>query len=813
MDSVVLPSTPLSSHLKEFKRMGDVLKENPPIRFVLYEKEAKSTNLTEKLVACNLPPPADRIGHTHTDEALIAQHPSTKSMITSKDAASKGDVTVRVGEEFAVKRSAPSDIPEPKPGLGIDVTSVKNNTDVRDPVDKVPTARQDLPVTADKTMLRQYDVVKAETSPCQTWDINSRGLKMGWEKYPPPACGLSNGENCCYMNSVLQTLFWCPPFAQALLAEPDSDCCLHNRIKVTAPKEETPYCIFCSAVNLIKRFHTAGRVRDLAADVTKYNTTASEVFGYMDLIMKLKRLREVYEQQDAHEFYSQFIDKLDQAVSDNPTAESKTPTFVDRIFGFKTRQRIQCKHCMKCSDKVDKQRDLPLDIADMAGMTRFKSIFTSLNDQFSKPETFEDDNAYHCENCNAKRSAVKTFKILEAPQVLTLYLKRFAVGSEPGDKFEHHVSYPPKLDLAPYMVEDGSSKLIAPVWYRLASVIIHDSNTTQEGHYFAAVQTLRYDKPVWTACNDEYVRGINKATDQRDAYMLFYIREDEAPTYPESPLKIEVPQNSASVRARAEARVSRIWNIVSRTGKRFAIYENDDEDDLRDGRFKRPRLDGRYPSSPIGKSPSLLRNVKVNVSLPQGPGPRKSWVNMMGSRSLGNSTITGLKVTGSVKAADGATSRPLKIREQMQPNKRRLDVEANANGKRTSDDDDIGSPVKRRQTGRLSLGGDPVPSKAMKTVTRSPASAKIGGMGVSNSLKTREQIRPNNKRDAGHELNGNGKRMSDVPNSGSPFKRARSAEGFAGEEPAFSVNRQRTPIRDYPQRAFPQPQHIFPQRA
>ena len=61
-------------------------------------------------------------------------------------------------------------------------------------------------------------------------------------------------------------------------------------------------------------------------------------------------------------------------------------------------------------------------------------------------------------SCKSKANATKSFKILHAPPILTLHLKRFSVsyssyGKPRANKNTQFVEYPESLDIAPYMVD------------------------------------------------------------------------------------------------------------------------------------------------------------------------------------------------------------------------------------------------------------------------------------------------------------------------------------------------------------------------
>jgi len=66
-------------------------------------------------------------------------------------------------------------------------------------------------------------------------------------------------------------------------------------------------------------------------------------------------------------------------------------------------------------------------------------------------------------SCKSKANATKSFKILHAPPILTLHLKRFSVsyssyGKPRANKNTQFVDYPESLDIAPYMVDPNVSE-------------------------------------------------------------------------------------------------------------------------------------------------------------------------------------------------------------------------------------------------------------------------------------------------------------------------------------------------------------------
>jgi ubiquitin carboxyl-terminal hydrolase 36/42 len=96
---------------------------------------------------------------------------------------------------------------------------------------------------------------------------------------------------------------------------------------------------------------------------------------------------------------------------------------------------------------------------------------------FVKEDKLEGQNKYHCEkwvnclescwllSCKSKAVATKSFKIFEAPPILTIHFKRFEMsfgygGRARAEKFNGYIEYPEWLDIAPFMVNKVSCDLI-----------------------------------------------------------------------------------------------------------------------------------------------------------------------------------------------------------------------------------------------------------------------------------------------------------------------------------------------------------------
>ena len=108
-------------------------------------------------------------------------------------------------------------------------------------------------------------------------------------------------------------------------------------------------------------------------------------------------------------------------------------------------------------------------------------------DEFGRPETLSENDAWYCPRCKEHRRASKTFELWKAPDILVVHLKRFSVQGRFSDKLDIFVDFPVEgLDLSSRvaMQEEGKS----PV-YDLFAVDNHYGGLGG-GHYTAFAQNF-----------------------------------------------------------------------------------------------------------------------------------------------------------------------------------------------------------------------------------------------------------------------------------------------------------------------------------
>uniref|UniRef100_A0A453T3L6 USP domain-containing protein n=1 Tax=Aegilops tauschii subsp. strangulata TaxID=200361 RepID=A0A453T3L6_AEGTS len=191
-------------------------------------------------------------------------------------------------------------------------------------------------------------------------------------------------------------------------------------------------------------------------------------------------------QEDAHEFMRFAIDKMQSACLDEFGGEkvvdhsTQETTVIQHIFGGRLQSQVQCTACGMVSNRYENMMDLTVEIHGDA-----ESLEKCL-DQFTAIEWLDGDNKYKCDGCNDYVKARKHLTVHQAPNILTITLKRFQSGR--FGKLNKKVTFPTKLDLTPYMsTTDGTDQ------YDLYAVVVHLDmlNASFFGHYICYIKHYR----------------------------------------------------------------------------------------------------------------------------------------------------------------------------------------------------------------------------------------------------------------------------------------------------------------------------------
>ncbi|GFY85896.1 ubiquitin-specific protease 16 [Actinidia rufa] len=327
-----------------------------------------------------------------------------------------------------------------------------------------------------------------------------------WNKIELRPCGLLNCGNSCYANAVLQCLACTPPLTAYLLQGLHSKAC-----------ERREWCFTCEFESLILK--------------TKEGTSPLSPIGILSQIQNIGSNLGNGREEDAHEFLRYAIDMMqsdclkEAGVNASGSLEKKNNSYRPYIWGLSSIQGNQKSSfqsfvelvikCLKCggkSERHERMMDLTVEIGGDIG-----TLEEALR-QFTSTEILDGENKYECSRCRSYERAKKKITILEAPNILTIALKRFQLGK--FGKLNKSIRFPEILDLAPCM--SGTSDK-SPI-YRLYGVVVHLDvmNAAFSGHYVCYVKTIQNK---WFKIDDSTVTAVElESVLTKGAYMLLYAR-------------------------------------------------------------------------------------------------------------------------------------------------------------------------------------------------------------------------------------------------------------------------------------------------
>ncbi|XP_051118053.1 ubiquitin carboxyl-terminal hydrolase 17-like [Andrographis paniculata] len=313
-----------------------------------------------------------------------------------------------------------------------------------------------------------------------------------WNKIELIPRGLINCGNSCFANAVLQCLAFTPPLTAYFLQG------LHTKDCKT--KE---WCFTCELEALVKK--------------AKEGKTLLSPERVMSQMQNIGRNLANGREEDAHEFLRYAIETMQSACLKEsgvkmPSSLNEETTLLGLTFGGYLQSKIECLGCGGRSKQHERIMDLTVEIGGDIG-----SLEDALR-QFTRSEILDGENKYNCSRCCSYQKAKKKLRVFEAPNVLTIALKRFQSGKY--GKLNKAVKFPEILNLAKYMSETSDKSPI----YQLYGVVVHLDvmNATFSGHYVCYVKN---NQGKWYKADDSTVQTaeLEKVVSQ-DAYMLFYSR-------------------------------------------------------------------------------------------------------------------------------------------------------------------------------------------------------------------------------------------------------------------------------------------------
>lgn len=361
---------------------------------------------------------------------------------------------------------------------------------------------------------------------CRTGALDSNAASQ-LPKGPP---GIPNLGNSCYMGAVLQCLLNSPSWTCAHGTFSDLFAYLARLRHQTGQR-----------VSRTLRPCLADRLAELVEDYERYPhwplpVDTSVVEGLKDAMAEIDTRYADYRQQDAYEFLGCFLEGLDCDFQAD----------LSQCFcGISTRTTRWCHGCLQ-NFEAEAAKEIALQLpllspgAQQCAELRLEEelqpvTLLQLLEAAQQPEEIE---GYDCDVCSrlgvSRTTASQRAGIIsETAGILVIALYRFLNVATGDGKFSA-VKVGRVVKIPTVLALDTGD-------YALFAVVSHIGRSLENGHYIAAVRSLRDN--LWYECDDSTVRPLCKYTmpclydyaevthtrSDADPYILFYHRFPMAP--------------------------------------------------------------------------------------------------------------------------------------------------------------------------------------------------------------------------------------------------------------------------------------------
>lgn len=310
--------------------------------------------------------------------------------------------------------------------------------------------------------------------------------------------GLKNQGATCYMNSLLQTLYFTNELRKAVY-------------KMPTESDDSSKSV---ALALQRVFHEL-QFSDKPVGTKKLTKS----FGWETL--------DSFMQHDVQEFLRVLLDKLESKMKGTCVEGTVPKLFEGKMVSF-----IQCKNIEYKSTRVETFYDIQLNIKGK------KNIAESFRD-YVTAEVLDGDNKYDAGE-HGLQDAEKGVIFASFPPVLHLHLMRFQYDpvTDCSVKFNDRFEFQEKVCLNPYLQAPEAT----PADYTLHAVLVH-SGDNHGGHYVVFINPkgdgkwCKFDDDVVSRCTKQEAIENNYGGHDDDmnmtvkhctnAYMLVYIRDSE----------------------------------------------------------------------------------------------------------------------------------------------------------------------------------------------------------------------------------------------------------------------------------------------
>ncbi|CAM5148386.1 unnamed protein product [Natator depressus] len=297
--------------------------------------------------------------------------------------------------------------------------------------------------------------------------------------------GLRNQGSTCYLNSLLQCLFFTRELREAILSFDNGG----------------DSSIVCQLQKLFQEL--------------KCNESAPSTKG----ITKCLGVRDVHQQQDVAEYFRILMNKI---------VEDKKE--IQQLYQVEMVHSIVCHGCEQ-QTRIKENPVLSLALSLDKCNCKAYPVSNAL-DAVQEENKFTGDEQFYCETCESKQDATSRCYFETLPPILVLNLKRYQFDGNWFRKLHYEVSVPFLLpvNLKEQTAENMDFPLSPQILQYELFAVCHHSGGIDGGHYVAEIKS--YENECWYSFNDTVVEKMPEdmntmgAKDSSTAYLLMYRKVD-----------------------------------------------------------------------------------------------------------------------------------------------------------------------------------------------------------------------------------------------------------------------------------------------